>query len=334
MPGRSTSLSETGSRRRPHVIVPRPPARRRGRAARHGRAGRAGRPRGACRGRRRAARPDPRPACPAARRPLRRGRHRRDGRADRPPPRRPARRRAPRHHPGHHRHRHHRPRRRALGRGHRDRRARDVRRGRPGARPRVQGPGQLDPAPAGRVPAGRRDHPDDRPVAARRHGRLRAVPDPRAEAAGPAPHRREGAADPGRGPGPRAPRRARRRGDPAQGRAGGDGQAAARVPAPPAAVGRQEGAPGAQRLRRRRDRGGGPARPRRGRRPPRAGRQGRGQGARQARAHQRPVPRGRLDPHLGRHRPRAALGRAHRRTRSTSPPPARSWTPTTPASTT
>ena len=44
-------------------------------------------------------------------------------------------------------------------------------------------------------------------------------------------------------------------------------------------------------------------------------------------------PRGRLDPHLARHRPRAAVERAHRGHAPTSPPPARCSTPTTTAST-
>ena len=52
--------------------------------------------------------------------------------------------------------------------------------------------------------------------------------------------------------------------------------------------------------------------PRRGRRPAREGARGRAQGGRQAGAVLRPVARGRLDPHLARHRPGAALERADR----------------------
>ena len=57
------------------------------------------------------------------------------------------------------------------------------------------------------------------------------------------------------------------------------------------------------------------------------------QGGRQARALQRAEPRGRLDPHLARHRPGAAVGASPPRTSTTSPVPARCWTPTTTAST-
>ena len=45
-------------------------------------------------------------------------------------------------------------------------------------------------------------------------------------------------------------------------------------------------------------------------------------------------PEARLDPHLARHRPRAPWGDPDHRHRPTSPPPAPSSTPTTPASTT
>ena len=57
------------------------------------------------------------------------------------------------------------------------------------------------------------------------------------------------------------------------------------------------------------------------------------QGGRQARALQRAEPRGGLDPHLARHRPRAAVGASRPTTSTTSPAPARCSTPTTTAST-
>ena len=74
--------------------------------------------------------------------------------------------------------------------------------------------------------------------------------------------------------------------------------------------------------------------PGRGGRPARERPQGRAARGRQARAGQRPEPRGGLDPHLAGHRPRAAVDGEDRRTRPTSPPPARCWTPTTTAWTT
>ena len=70
------------------------------------------------------------------------------------------------------------------------------------------------------------------------------------------------------------------------------------------------------------------------RRPAREGARGRAARGRQARARQRPEPGVRLDPHLARHRARAAVERRAPRTPPTSPAPARSSTPTTTASTT
>ena len=69
-------------------------------------------------------------------------------------------------------------------------------------------------------------------------------------------------------------------------------------------------------------RGGRPARPRAG---------GGAEGGRQARAVQRAEPRGRLDPHLARHRPRAAVGTSRPGTRTTSSARAPCSTPTTTA---
>ena len=91
--------------------------------------------------------------------------------------------------------------------------------------------------------------------------------------------------------GPRAPRRAGRRRDDRQGRPGGHRQAAARVPAAPAARRRPQGAARAERRRGRRGRARRPARPRRGRRPARERPRGRAQGGRQAGAHRPTSPR-------------------------------------------
>ncbi len=102
--------------------------------------------------------------------------------------------------------------------------------------------------------AGRRHVPADRrPVRDRGPGRLRQLPDGRAEAH-PAGDRGPGeAARAGHRLDPRPPRRARRRRNHPQGRHRGHGEAAAGVPAPAAAC---RGAQGAQRAdRRRRQRG-------------------------------------------------------------------------------
>ena len=126
----------------------------------------------------------------------------------------------------------------------------------------------------------------------------------------------------------RAPRRGRGHRQDRRGRPRGHGEEPARVPAAPAARRDPQGARrGRARGRRRLPR------PRRGRR--RARRRPRGAAARgrQAGAVQRPEPGDRLDPHLARHRARAALDRDHRGHRPTSPPPARCSTPTTTAST-
>ena len=72
-----------------------------------------------------------------------------------------------------------------------------------------------------------------------------------------------------------------------------------------AAIRKELGEGRARRLR-------GLPRSRRGRRPARRGARGRAARGRQARALQRADPRGRVDPHLARHRPRAAVERAHR----------------------
>ena len=129
--------------------------------------------------------------------------------------------------------------------------------------------------------------------------------------------------------GARAPRRARGHREDPRRRPRGHGQEPARVPAAPAARRDPQGARrGRARGRRRLPH------PRRGRRPAREGPRGRAARGRQARARQRPEPRGRLDPHLARHRARAAVERRAPTTTPTSPAPARSSTPTTTASTT
>ena len=119
----------------------------------------------------------------------------------------------------------------------------------------------------------------------------------------------------------------------AQGRPGGRRQAAARVPAAPQLDAVRKELRRAQR-RRRRGRGRRLPRPRRGRRPAGEGARGRAQGGRQAGADLRPVARGRLDPHLARHRPRTAVERADRGRLRHRAAPRRSSTPTTPAWTT
>ena len=103
----------------------------------------------------------------------------------------------------------------------------------------------------------------------------------------------------------------------------------ARVPAAPAARRHPQGARRGRAGRRR-----GLPRPGRAGRPARQGPRGRAARGRQARARQRPEPRGGLDPHLARHRARAAVERRARRTAPTSRRPARCSTPTTTAWTT
>ena len=114
------------------------------------------------------------------------------------------------------------------------------------------------------------------------------------------------AADDGARLGARPPRRARGHREDPRRRPRGHGQEPARVPAAPAARRDPQGARrGRARGRRRLPR------PRRGRRPAREGPRGGDARGRQARARQRPEPRGRLDPHLARHRAGAAVVGPH-----------------------
>ena len=148
----------------------------------------------------------------------------------------------------------------------------------------------------------------DRPRADRRHGRLGAVPQQRAQARAAGDARRRAAPRAAHRVDPRAPRRGRDQRQDRHRRPRGHGEVAAGVPAAPAA---QRDPQGARRGRARR----------RGRLPG-AGRGGRGAGrgpggaaarGRQARALQRPEPGGGVDPHLARHRARAPVEHHDRR---------------------
>ena len=132
------------------------------------------------------------------------------------------------------------------------------------------------------------------------------------------------------GPGPAG--RAGRRGDDPQRRPRGHGEAAARVPAPPAAGRDPQGAGRAGR--RAGHRGRGLQGPGRGGRPAGEGARGRDEGSRQAGAGQRPVARGQAGSAPGWTRCWRSHGTPVPRTPTTSAAPGPSSTPTTPAWTT
>ena len=101
--------------------------------------------------------------------------------------------------------------------------------------PGIQGDRGQHPAAAGCLPVRRLGAEHDRPGRAGRPGRLRRLPGQRAEGLAAGDRRRRRAAAQADRLEPGAPGRARRRRDDPQGRPGGHGQAAAGVPAAPAA---------------------------------------------------------------------------------------------------
>ncbi len=145
------------------------------------------------------------------------------------------------------------------------------------ARRRVQAGRRRHPAAPQRLAGDRLRPADHRPVRARRHGRLRAVPVRRAEARAARDARRRGPAYARPRLGARAPRRARGHREDPRRRPRGHGQAAARVPAARAARRDPQGTGRGRAGRRRRL-----PHPRRGGRPARQGPRGGAARGRQA----------------------------------------------------